>query len=70
MDLKKLIKYSKEKIWRANNKERFRTYMRNYMRDYRKKKDDKYIVKTTRKIESKVNYFLKREPIDITISFD
>ena len=70
MDLKKLIKYSKEKIWRANNKERFRAYMRNYMRDYRKKKDDKYIVKSTRKIESKVNYFLKREPIDITISFD
>lgn len=69
MDLKKLIKYSKEKQWRENNKERFRKYMREYMREYRQKKD-KYVVKTTRKIEPKVIYFLKRQDCDITINFD
>ena len=70
MDLKKLIKYSKEKRWRSNNKERFRNYMREYMREYRKNKKDKYVVKSTRKLQPKTIYFLKRKDCSITISFD
>lgn len=69
MDLKKMLKYSKEKQWREKNKERFRKYMRDYMRDYRQKKE-KYVVKTTRKIQPKVGYFLKREDCCVTICFD
>jgi hypothetical protein len=70
MDLKKLIKYSKEKQWREKNKERFRRYMREYMREYREKKKNKYIVKSTRKLQPKTIYFLKRQDCDITINFD
>ena len=69
MDLKKFLKYSKEKQWREKNKDRFRKYMREYMRNYRQKKD-KYVVKSTRKIQPKIVYFLKRENCSITISFD
>lgn len=70
MDLKKLIKYSKEKQWRENNKERFRRYMREYMREYRQKKEDKYVVKSTRKLQSKTPYFFKKDTKEVLVSFD
>jgi thermostable 8-oxoguanine DNA glycosylase len=69
MDLKQLIKYSKEKEWREKNKDRFREYMKEYMRKYRTSKKP-YIVKTTRKLESKVSYFIAKENKETTITFD